>query len=53
MQSLSIAETAEALGWTESKVKTTQHRALKQLKTYMEEYMAKEGSTVEKIRVER
>lgn len=53
MQSLSITETAEALGWTESKVKTTQHRALKQLKSYMEEQRAKEGSTVEKIRVER
>ncbi|KAA0550305.1 RNA polymerase sigma factor SigX [Bacillus sp. BGMRC 2118] len=53
MQSLSITETAEALGWTESKVKTTQHRALKQLKTHMEEQMAKEGSTDEKIRVER
>ncbi|MBM6619910.1 RNA polymerase sigma factor SigX [Bacillus suaedaesalsae] len=53
MQSLSITETAEALGWTESKVKTTQHRALKQLKAYMEEQRAKEGSTDEKIRVER
>lgn len=53
MQSLSITETAEALGWTESKVKTTQHRALKILKGIMEESMGKEGSTVEKIRVER
>ena len=26
---LSIAETAEILGWTEGKVKTTQHRAIK------------------------
>lgn len=32
-QQLSIAETAQILGWTESKVKTTQHRALKQLRT--------------------
>ncbi|MEK3934775.1 RNA polymerase sigma factor SigX [Sporosarcina sp. FSL W7-1349] len=30
-QDLSIAETAEALGWTEGKVKTTQHRAIKAL----------------------
>lgn len=30
-QDLTIAETAEALDWTESKVKTTQHRAIKAL----------------------
>ncbi|GKV67921.1 ECF RNA polymerase sigma factor SigX [Sporosarcina sp. NCCP-2716] len=30
---LSIAETAEALGWTAGKVKTAQHRALKKLRT--------------------
>jgi RNA polymerase sigma-70 factor (ECF subfamily) len=30
-QDLSIAEAAEALGWTEGKVKTTQHRAIKSL----------------------
>ncbi len=53
MQSLSITETAEALDWTESKVKTTQHRALKNLKAIMEKSMVKEGSSVEKIRVER
>ncbi|MEI2401183.1 sigma factor-like helix-turn-helix DNA-binding protein, partial [Paenibacillus phytohabitans] len=53
IQSLSIAETAKALGWTESKVKTTQHRALKVLKTYMEESGVKEGVDDEKIRVER
>jgi RNA polymerase sigma-70 factor, ECF subfamily len=34
---LSISETAEALSWTESKVKTTQHRAIKALKKHMEE----------------
>lgn len=49
---LSIIETAEALGWTESKVKTTQHRALKVLKKEMEEKIAKEGTASEKIRVE-
>ena len=34
---LSISETAEALNWTESKVKTTQHRALKALKGNLQE----------------
>ncbi|MBD8070294.1 RNA polymerase sigma factor SigX [Bacillus sp. PS06] len=53
IQSLSIAETAEALGWTESKVKTTQHRGLKVLKAHMEESGVKEGPLDEKIRVER
>lgn len=32
MQELTIQETAEILGWTEGKVKTTQHRALKKLR---------------------
>lgn len=36
IQDLSIAETAGALGWSESKVKTTQHRAIKNLKSKME-----------------
>ncbi|WP_191560933.1 RNA polymerase sigma factor SigX [Metabacillus idriensis] len=35
LQGLSIAETASALKWTESKVKTTQHRALKALKNHL------------------
>ncbi len=43
IQDLSIAETAEILGWTESKVKTTQHRALKRLKKFMEAASEKEG----------
>ncbi len=34
-QQLSIQETASALGWTESKVKTTQHRAIAHLKKLM------------------
>ncbi|MBO8176646.1 MAG: RNA polymerase sigma factor SigX [Bacillus sp. (in: Bacteria)] len=42
IQELSIQETAEALGWTESKVKTTQHRALKALKKHM---MAMKGGS--------
>ncbi|MDZ5471159.1 RNA polymerase sigma factor SigX (plasmid) [Bacillus sp. 31A1R] len=53
IQDLSIAETAETLGWTESKVKTTQHRALKVLKKEMAEMMEKEGTDIEKVRVER
>ncbi|WP_078551261.1 RNA polymerase sigma factor SigX [Bacillus alkalicellulosilyticus] len=36
IQSLSIAETAQILGWTDSKVKTTQHRAIKALKDIVE-----------------
>ncbi|GAA0445609.1 MAG: RNA polymerase sigma factor SigX [Bacillota bacterium] len=36
MQSFSIKETAEILNFSESKVKTTQHRALKALRTYIE-----------------
>ncbi|HHY71657.1 MAG TPA: RNA polymerase sigma factor SigX [Bacillus bacterium] len=43
IQSFSVAETAEVLGWTESKVKTTQHRGLKILRSLMEEVFAKEG----------
>lgn len=43
MQDLSIAETAKVLNWTESKVKTTQHRALKALKKYMVDQAEKEG----------
>ncbi|PYZ92095.1 RNA polymerase sigma factor SigX [Salipaludibacillus keqinensis] len=36
VQALSISETADILGWTESKVKTTQHRAIKMLKKHLE-----------------
>lgn len=36
IQAFSIKETAEALNFSESKVKTTQHRALKKLKQLME-----------------
>ena len=50
---LTITETAEALAWTESKVKTTQHRALKNLKKLMEEMIVKEGMTSEKVTVKR
>ncbi|MFB4165166.1 RNA polymerase sigma factor SigX [Alteribacillus sp. JSM 102045] len=37
VESLSIKETAEILGWSESKVKTTQHRAVKKLKDILEQ----------------
>jgi len=46
---LSISETALALNWTESKVKTTQHRALKGLKENMMEIMAEEEKNIEKV----
>ena len=36
MQELSVQETADILGWTVAKVKTTQHRALKNLRQIME-----------------
>ncbi|GKU81050.1 RNA polymerase sigma factor SigX [Niallia sp. NCCP-28] len=53
IQEQSIAETANALGWTESKVKTTQHRALKVLKKRMEDIYREEEEYDKKIRVER
>ncbi|WP_174734051.1 RNA polymerase sigma factor SigX [Mesobacillus harenae] len=53
IQELTITETAESLGWTESKVKTTQHRALKALKKLMEDRIEKEGLSDEEVRVER
>lgn len=53
LHDLSITETAQALGWTESKVKTTQHRSLKIIKKHMEAFYGKEGLNSEKVRVER
>lgn len=44
IQSLSINETAEILGWTVSKVKTTQHRALKAVRIILESNIGKEES---------
>ncbi|WVX79577.1 sigma-70 family RNA polymerase sigma factor [Niallia oryzisoli] len=44
-QDLSILETAKVLGWTEGKVKTTQHRAMKKLKSFIQE--AEQGGTME------
>ncbi|HWO98175.1 MAG TPA: RNA polymerase sigma factor SigX [Bacillus sp. (in: firmicutes)] len=43
IQSLSITETARVLGWTESKVKTTQHRAIQALKKKMVKLSSREG----------
>ncbi|MCA1009505.1 RNA polymerase sigma factor SigX [Halobacillus halophilus] len=43
IQGMSIQETAEILNWSESKVKTTQHRGMKSLKEMMEKPM--EGGT--------
>ncbi|MGR3764880.1 RNA polymerase sigma factor SigX [Rossellomorea sp. NS-SX7] len=53
LQELSIKETAEILEWSESKVKTTQHRALKWLKIEMSQRLRKEEKEIEKIRMER
>lgn len=53
LQDLSITETARTLDWTESKVKTSQHRALKVLKQHMETFNEKGGLGSEKVRVER
>lgn len=47
IQDMSIAETAKVLGWSESKVKTTQHRALNILRKNMEKLKKKEESTRE------
>lgn len=51
VQSLSIIETAEILGWTVSKVKTTQHRALKNVRTILENAEGDESYN-EKIKME-
>lgn len=44
MHELSIGETAKYLGWTESKVKITQHRALKVLRRHMSREQMKENN---------
>lgn len=43
-QELSIAETAEILKWSEGKVKTTQHRAIKQLRNLLTTSVEKEAN---------
>ncbi|WP_409301451.1 RNA polymerase sigma factor SigX [Peribacillus sp. SCS-155] len=52
IQSLTISETALVLDWTESKVKITQHRALKAIKKIMDDHAGKEEYSFEKIPVE-
>ncbi|CAM3965194.1 RNA polymerase sigma factor SigX [Lederbergia lenta] len=47
LNGFSVAETAEVLNWSVSKVKTTQHRALNSLKILMENVRRKEGDEVE------
>ena len=42
-QELSIAETAQILDWTEAKVKTTQHRAIKFLKQQLQQVREREA----------
>ncbi|MEG0351608.1 MAG: RNA polymerase sigma factor SigX [Enterococcus sp.] len=44
MQELTIQETAEVLGWTEGKVKTTQHRALKKLREILQKIDGEEAN---------
>lgn len=44
IQELSIQETAEILGWTTGKVKTTQHRALKNLRLLLEAQEGREAN---------
>lgn len=46
LQDLSIQETAEVLGWTTAKVKTTQHRALKSLRQILERHEGKEANSL-------
>lgn len=46
-QELSIAETATILNWTEGKVKTTQHRAIKQLRTILKNSQEMEANHYE------
>ncbi|MEC3884705.1 RNA polymerase sigma factor SigX [Halobacillus litoralis] len=47
IQGMSIKETAEILSWSESKVKTTQHRAMKALKMILEDMEEGRGNREE------
>lgn len=49
IQGMPISETAAILNWSESKVKTTQHRALKAIKKMMASEIREEGDSIEKI----
>ncbi|MBD8031953.1 MULTISPECIES: RNA polymerase sigma factor SigX [Solibacillus] len=46
LQELTIQETADILGWTTGKVKTTQHRALKNLRQLLEAQDGKEANSL-------
>lgn len=50
LQGLSISETANVLSWSESKVKTTQHRSLKVLKRQLDLFYGKEKSNNEEVK---
>ena len=50
---LSIAEAAEVLGWTEGKVKTTQHRAIKALQRKMNVLPCRRGKLDDRKQVGR
>lgn len=52
IQSFSIKETASILDWSESKVKTTQHRGVKVLQSLMNEMMSEGGNQDEKVRLQ-
>ncbi|SDH81409.1 RNA polymerase, sigma subunit, SigX [Alteribacillus persepolensis] len=45
LESLSIKETADILGWSDSKVKTTQHRAVKKIKSVLEQKQERRGQS--------
>ena len=49
IQGMPISETAAILDWSESKVKTTQHRALKAIKKMMAAEIREGGESIEKI----
>ena len=53
IQGMSISETADVLNWSESKVKTTQHRALKAIKKMMDDSSEEGRNSFEEIPLER
>ncbi|MGE7779866.1 RNA polymerase sigma factor SigX [Peribacillus sp. NPDC097264] len=53
IQGMSISETAGVLNWSESKVKTTQHRALKAIKKMMDDSSEEGRNSFEEIPLER
>ena len=53
IQGMSISETTDVLNWSESKVKTTQHRALKAIKKMMDDSSEQGRDSFEEIPMER